>query len=98
MSYPTKTIDGVECTHLHSGQKRSYGDSYYEWEIASDKPFMDVRKVCTTKLHQCDLPKEQWLKENREKPSMDRHFRSHFEFLETGDGKYLYRVTSPYTD
>jgi hypothetical protein len=93
-----KAIDGVTFTNTHSGQKRPYGDSFYEYEVTSDRPAEEVERVCRDSIYKCGLTEEQWRKENRENPSMDNHFRSHYVFKKTGDGKYFYQVCFPFAD
>ena len=39
-----KTVDGVTYVNTHSGQKRAYGDTYYEYEVASDLPKEEVEQ------------------------------------------------------
>ena len=46
----TKTIDGVTFKNTHSGQKKAYGDSFYEYEINSDLPAEEVERVCREKV------------------------------------------------
>lgn len=94
----TKTIDGVTFRNTHSGQCRAYGDSHYEYKVTSDRPAEHVERVCRERVYKCDLPAKQWQEENRANPSMDNHFRSHYEFQDCGDGRYFYRVTFPFTD
>ncbi|TPN03836.1 hypothetical protein FJ973_29785 [Mesorhizobium sp. B2-1-3] len=94
----TKTVDGVTFTNIHSGQKCAYGDSFYEYEVTSEKPDEFVKNVCCEFAYKCALPASQWREENRAKPSMENHFRSHFEFESRGEGRFFYRVTSPFAD
>ncbi|MDJ1465692.1 hypothetical protein [Nitratireductor sp. GZWM139] len=94
----TKTIDGVTFTNTHSGQKRAYGDSYYEYDVTSDMPADHVERVCRENAYKCDLPASQWRDENRANPSMSNHFRSHYQFEDRGNGKFFYRVTFPFAD
>lgn len=94
----TKTVEGVTFTNVHSGQKRAYGDSHYEYEATSDQPAEHVERVLCEHAYKCSLPKSQWLRENRAHPSMDNYFRSHYEFQDRGDGRFFYRVTFPFAD
>lgn len=94
----TKTIDGVTFKNTHSGQKRAYGDSFYEYEITSDMPEDHVLKVCTERVYKADLSLQRWRDEYKASPSMANHFRAHYEFLRRGEGKFFYRVTLPYAD
>ena len=97
MSRHTKRINGVTSTSVHAGQKHAYGDSFYEYDILSDHPPEEVERVCAADIHSA-IPIQQWRDENRAKPSMDNHFRSHYVFQKRGDGKYFYQVISPYMD
>lgn len=90
----TKTVDGVTFTNTHSGQKRAYGDSYYEYEVSSDMPADHVERVCRERVHKA-IPIDEW----RALPaSMENHFKKHYAFKRVGEGRYFYQVTSPYTD
>ncbi len=90
--------NGYEVSRLHSGQKRPYGDSYYEFLIKSEKPESEVKKFCVEVLYPCALPTEQYLREERAGvENFGDHFRLHFEFKKQSDGVYFYRVTRPST-
>lgn len=93
-----KTIDGVTFTNTHSGQKRAYGDSFYEYEVASDRPAAEVEQVCREHIYKA-IPKAEWLADYR-KPgcSMENAFRPYYEFQKRGDGRYFYQVCCLYTD
>ncbi|WP_155957783.1 hypothetical protein [Fodinicurvata sediminis] len=91
-------IDGVTYEVTHSGQKRAYGDSYYEYAITSDKPADEVERICRTHVHRCDLSRAQWQQENRAAPSMSNYFRSSYLFEDLGDGRFFYQVRFPFTD
>lgn len=95
----TKTIDGVTFTNTHSGQKRAYGDSFYEYDVTSDLPSDEVEKVCRERVYKCAVSKADWLADYR-KPgcSMENAFRPHYEFKDLGNGKFSYVVTCLYTD
>jgi hypothetical protein len=86
-----KTIDGVTFTNTHSGQKKAYGDSFYEYDVASDLPAAEVEKVCA-------IPESQYLAELRANHSMDNAFRASYKFTRVGEGKYRYVVSYPYAD
>ena len=93
-----KTIDGVTFTNTHSGQKRAYGDSFYEYAVTSDLPPDEVERVCREKVYKA-IPKSEWQIEYR-KPgcSMENAFRSHYIFEKHGEGRYFYQVCQLYTD
>lgn len=94
----TETIDGVTFTNTHAGQKRAYGDSFYEYDISSDRPPDEVEKVCRELIRKA-IPKSEWLADYRTPGnSMEKAFRPHYEFKSVGDGKYRYVVTTLYTD
>ncbi len=93
-----KTIDGVTFKNTHSGQKRAYGDSYYEYDVTSDLPADQVERVCRERVYKA-IPKTEWLADYRTPGcSMEKAFRPHYEFKSLGDGKYFYGVTCLYTD
>lgn len=93
-----KTIDGVTFTNTHSGQKKAYGDSYYEYDVTSDLPAAEVEKVCAEKVYKA-IPHKQWQEDYR-KPgcSMGDAFRAHYKFEPRGEGRYFYQVCCLYTD
>lgn len=93
----TKTIDGVTFKNTHSGQKRAYGDSFYEYEITSALPADQVEAICCTKVYAA-IPETRWREEGKTDRSADAHFRAHYKFAARGDGKYFYQVCFPYTD
>lgn len=95
----TATIDGVTFTNTHSGQKRAYGDSIYEYSVSSDLPAEEVEKVCRERVYKSSVSKADWLADYR-KPgcSMEDAFRPYYEFKDLGDGKYSYVVTCLYAD
>jgi hypothetical protein len=94
----TDTIDGVTFTNIHSGQKRAYGDSFYEYDVSSDLPAEQVEKVCRERVYKA-IPHAEWQEDYR-KPgcSMGDAFRPHYTFKAIGDDRYAYVVTSLYTD
>ncbi|MCZ4501000.1 MAG: hypothetical protein JWQ74_3555 [Marmoricola sp.] len=94
-----KTIDGVTFTNTHSGQKRAYGDSFYEYDVTSERPAEEVEQVCRERIYKADVTSAQWLADYR-KPgnSMDNAFRPHYDFKPLGGGKYRYVVTRLYAD
>lgn len=91
----TKTVDGVTFKNTHSGQKRAYGDSYYEYEVTSDRDAEHVKRICCEHAYKCDLPIRKWREEGQ---SASNYFRNHYEFEDRGNGKFFYRVTFPYAD
>lgn len=94
----SNTIDGVTFTNTHSGQKRAYGDSFYEFDVTSKLPPDEVERICASRVHKA-IHKSEWLADYRQPGcSMEKAFRSYYEFKEVGPGSYRYVVTSPYTD
>jgi hypothetical protein len=90
--------NGYEVKNLHSGQRRPYGDSYYEFMVKTDKPKSEVEKYCTKHVRACALKTADYLKDERAGVAdFSDHFRSHYEFAEKGEGRYFYKVTSPST-
>ena len=85
----------VECTH--QGQRRRYGDVYYEYVILSDKPASEVEEYCKQHVYKCNLTTEQYLKDARGGCDFGDLFRLNYEFKERAPGKYFYRVTRPST-
>lgn len=92
------TIDGVTFTNTHSGQKRAYGDSFYEYDITSDLEPREVEKVCRERVYKA-IPHAEWQEDYR-KPgcSMGDAFRPHYQFKRLSFDRYSYIVTSLYTD
>jgi len=93
----TKTIDGVTFTNTHSGQKKAYGDSFYEYDVTSELPADQVEAVCREKVYKA-MPEAQYLAELRANSSMDNAFRAAYTFKQAGEGKYRYVVKYPYAD
>ena len=94
----TVEIDGVKFTNTHSGQKQRYGDSFYDYEVISDLPPDEILRVLQKHARECKLPRAEYLKDLRERPSMENSFRSSYEFKKVSDGKFFYSVMFPYTD
>lgn len=94
-----QSIDGVNYRNTHSGQKKAYGDSFYEYEVESDLPAAEVEAICAAKICSA-IPKSEWLADYRKTGgcTMEEAFRPHYEFKNRGDGKYFYSVCSLYTD
>lgn len=93
-----KTIDGVTFTNTHSGQKRAYGDSFYEYEVSSDLPAAEVERVCREKIYKASMSEAEWREKGKTDRSMDHAFSAHYKFVPRGDGKYFYSVCLLYTD
>lgn len=92
-----KTIEGVTFKNTHSGQKKAYGDSFYDYEIESALPREEVERVCSTKVYAA-IPKSQWLADGGFRASADNHFRAHYTLEQRGEGKWFYQVMFPYAD
>lgn len=92
-----KTIDGVTFTNTHSGQKRAYGDSYYEYDVVSELPAEQVERVCRERIYKA-MPQSQYLEEFKANRTADNHFRAHYTFTDRGGGRYGYSVCFPYAD
>ena len=94
----TATIDGVTFTNTHSGQKRAYGDSFYEYDVTSDLPADEVEKVCRERVYKA-IPKAEWQADYRQPGcSMEKAFRPHYEFRQIEPGKFHSAATEIYTD
>jgi hypothetical protein len=92
-----KTIDGVTFKNTHSGQKKAYGDSFYEYDVTSELPPEDVERVCREKIYK-SIPEAQYLEECKANRSADLHFRAFYKFRKRSEGTYFYSVCFPYTD
>lgn len=99
MPREAKEVDGVTYVNTHSGQKRAYGDSFYEYDVTSSLPADEVERVCREKISKA-IPESEWLADYRAPGgcSMEKAFRPHYKFQPKGDGKYFYSVCSLYTD
>lgn len=94
----TSTIDGVKFTNTHSGQKRAYGDTFYEYDVTSDLPADLVERICSERIYKA-ISKAEWQADYCAPAcSMEKAFRAHYEFKSLGDGKYFYQVRCLYTD
>ena len=93
----TTTIVGVRVKNTHSGQKKAYGDSFYEYEVTSNRPADEVETICAEHVYKA-IPEKKYLEEYRAKPSADLHFRAHYKFKALPDGSYFYSVCFPYAD
>lgn len=92
------TVDGVTFTNTHSGQKKAYGDSFYEYDVTSDLPAEAVEKVCAELVYKA-IPKSDWIADYRQPGcSMEKAFRAHYDFTKVGPTTYRYVVTCLYTD
>jgi len=105
MSFPweTEAVDhlanGFDVKSTHAGQKRRYGDSFYEFLVNSDKPESEVKKYCTENVRECSLTTSDYLANERVRvKDFGDHFRPNYEFKKIKDGEYFYRVTSPSCD
>jgi len=99
MKRQEKEVDGVRYVNTHSGQKRAYGDTFYEFDVESDLPAAEVERICAEKISKA-MPKAEWLADYRAPGgcSMEKAFRPHYEFKNKGGGKYFYSVCMLYTD
>ena len=92
-------VNGVVYKQIQAGQKRRYGDSFYDYVVKSDLPSEKVEQICTASVRECGLKYSDWLADERnpETRSMDNHFRLHYKFEKRADGSYFYSVISPST-
>jgi hypothetical protein len=85
-----------ECTH--SGQKKAYGDTFREYDVASDLPADEVEAKCLAEIQKA-MPYDKWLAKYRSgEGGMEHAFSPHYKFADRGDGKYFFQVISLYTD
>jgi len=90
--------NGYDVERTHSGQKRAYGDSFYEFTVRADKPIDEVESYCTEHVYKCALTTEQYLAEERAGvKDFGDHFRSNYSIQKRGDGVYFYQVIRPST-
>lgn len=86
----------VEC--LHAGQKRAYGDSFYEYQVTTDEPMTREDLIFACNKHNPFgkewKTKEEWQKKHAS--ALD-YFAGYCEILKNVKG---YKVTFclPYTD
>jgi len=86
----------VECTQ--AGQRRIYGDSYYEYTVKSDKPMREVEEYCKKHVRECSLTAEEYFRDERKGvDSFGDNFRSSYNITDKGNAEYFYKVTSPST-
>jgi len=90
--------NGFDVKSTHAGQKRAYGDSFYEFTVKSDKSEEEVKQYCKEHVRACDLATADYLANERAGGSAEEHFRNHYEFKKRGENEYFYRVTSPSTN
>lgn len=89
--------NGFDVQKVNHGQKRPYGDTFYEFIVTTTKPYDEVVKYCTEKVCPCSLPHGQWAKENKETPSASLHFRNCYKLTKRSENEYFYQVISQYT-
>jgi len=90
--------NGYNVVNTHSGQKRAYGDSFYEYTIKTDKPADEVEEYCTENVMKCGLTTEEYLADERAGvKDFGDHFRSNYTFRKSRDSEYRYIVTRPST-
>ena len=95
---PDHSSSGFDVTATQAGQKRAYGDSYYEYTVKSDKPESEVKKYCTEHVRKCSLTTSDYLANERAGvKEFGEHFRHNYQFKKVEEGKYFYRVTAPST-
>ena len=86
----------VEC--LHAGQRHAYGDSFYEYQVYTEKPMerKDIIIACNKRNH---FGKEWKTKEEWRKKvgcAID-YFAGYCEIIKNAKG-YFVRFCEPYTD
>ena len=91
-------LNGYEVSPHHSGQKKRYGDSFYEFKIKSQKEKSEIEKYCTEYVYKCNLTKRKYVDDLKEDDSMKNHFRQHYVFRALGCDEFFYQVISVYCD
>lgn len=95
---PNHLDNGFDVTCTQAGQRRRYGDSYYEYTVKSEKPESEVKQYCTETIHKCDLTTSEYLANERAGvKDFGDHFRKNYKFKKVKEGEYFYQVTSPST-
>lgn len=82
-----------DVTVIRQGQPRPYADSYYEYEIESNRPEHEVKRFCTQILRPCSQTYADWDKSNA-----GSYFAGYYTFEKIGDGKYKYFKLEPFCD
>lgn len=89
--------DVVKITQVHGGQKRAYGDSYYEYDVTGDELTENkVYELCQQHARKCGLPASQWRQESKE-GGMSAHFRESWSIKTMPFGGFRYTVVWPWT-
>jgi hypothetical protein len=90
--------NGYEVKQTHQGQKARYGDSFYEFNVKSDKPKDEVEEYCKENVKKCQLTSVEYLADERAGvKDFGDHFRLNYSLKEIGKGEYFYQVVSPST-
>lgn len=93
-----KEVDGVKYVKIHSGQKRRYGDTFYDYEVISELSAAEVERVCHNSIHKA-IPESEWLTDYRAPEcGHEKAFRPHYKFESKGDNTYFYSVCCLYSD
>lgn len=90
-------IDGVRFVRTHSGQRKAYGDTFYDFAVFSDLPKDEVERVCREKVYKA-LSLAEWRELNKQKPSAENYFKPHYTFTGNTKSGYSYSVCLAYTD
>ena len=88
----------VKVITKHLGQKRSYGDSYYEYYIHADGMDRDsVYKITQENCRKCNLSNEDYQREYKENRTASNHFRERYYLTQNSNGVWFYQVVWPWT-
>ncbi|WP_155931494.1 hypothetical protein [Methylopila sp. 73B] len=96
-----------EMKQAHGGQKRAYGDSYYEYEIKSDlganetlaKALFEVReKWSRIAISEAEYRRLDRLKSDDPEYDFGNHFRPYYKIANIGDNSYQLTIITAYTD
>jgi len=90
--------DGIKVITKHLGQKRSYGDSFYEYDIiAEGKTKDEVYAITQEHCRKCTLSNKDYQDEYKAERTARNHFRERYFLTERGNGIWFYQVVWPWT-
>jgi len=90
--------DGVQVFKTHSGQKRSYGDSFYEYEIiAEGKTKDEIYLITQEHCRKCEISNKDYQDQYKAERTMSNHFRERYFLKDIGNGTWFYQVVWPWT-
>lgn len=91
-----------EAKHIHSGQYKPYGDSFYVWDIMTDQSEEDTVEWCFRNFYTNRVPPYKEWKSNTSCGGKYRndlgYYFSGYYTIEKIDGGYRFTKCEPYTD